>query len=68
MKIRDYANSVGFEIVGSLTRHPEWEYTQDSFTGIKKHSGYKHYADEGGNEYIVGSKGVCIVTVDDAVI
>lgn len=68
MTIREYAKSVGFEIVGKLTRRPEWEYTRDDFTGEKKHSGCKHYSDEGGNEYISGKSGVCIVTADDAVI
>ena len=68
MKIREYAKSVGFEIIGKLIRRPEWEYTTDYFTGKKKHSGFKHYSDEGGNEYISGKRGVCIVTADDAVI
>ena len=36
MKIREYAKSVGFEIVGKLTRRPEWEYTTDNFTGKKR--------------------------------
>ena len=68
MKIREYAKSVGFEIVGNLTRRPEWEYTTDDFTGKKKHSGFRHYSDEGGNEYISGEGGVCIVTADDDLI
>lgn len=68
MKIREYAKSVGFEIVGRLTRRPEWEHTRDGFTGEMKHSGCKHYSDEGGNEYITGGGGVCIVTADGGVI
>lgn len=68
MKIRDYAKEVGFEIAGKLTRHPEWEYTADDFSGKKKHSGCRHYSDEDGNEYIVGKKGMCIVTADGGVI
>ena len=68
MTIREYAKSVGFEIVGKLTRRPEWEYTTDDFTGEKKHSGFKHYSDEGGNEYISGKNGCCIVTADGAII
>lgn len=68
MNIRQYAKVVGFEIVGKLTHRPEWEYTRDGFTGEMKHSGFKHYADEGGNEYISGKGHVCIVTADDAII
>lgn len=66
--IREYAKVNGFEIVGKLTRRPEWEYNMDTFTGEKKHSGCRHYSDEGGNEYIIGKKGCCIVTADDEVI
>lgn len=68
MNIRQYAKAVGFEIVGKLTRRPEWDYTRDWFTGEMKHSGFKHYADEGGNVYISGKGLVCIVTADDAII
>lgn len=37
--IRKYAEQVGHQVVGKLTRRPEWEYQMDSFTGEKKHSG-----------------------------
>ena len=68
MTIREYANKVGHEIVGKLTRRPEWEYQTNGYTGETKHSGFKHYSDEGGNEYIRGKDDVCIVTADGGVI
>lgn len=68
MTIREYAKSVGFQIVGKLTRRPEWEYTLDGFTGETKHSGCKHYSDDCGNEYVTGGGSVCIVTADGDVI
>ena len=71
MTIREYAKARGHQIVGRLTRRHEWEYEYDDswMAGGKKHSGCKHYADEGGNEYIIGKDGtICIVTEDGAVI
>jgi len=67
-KIREYAEKVGHQVVGKLTRRPEWEYTMDSFTGEKKHSGCRHYSDEGGSEYIVGKVGIVIVDAEGGVI
>ena len=66
--IREYASKVGHQVVGRLTRHPEWEYQTNSITGERKHSGCRHYSDEGGNEYIVGKKGIAIVDAEGAVI
>lgn len=66
--IRKYAEQVGHQVVGKLTRRPEWEYKMDSFTGEKKHSGCRHYSDEGGNEYIVGKTGIAIVDAEGGVI
>lgn len=66
--IRKYAEQVGHQVVGKLTRRPEWEYQMDSFTGEKKHSGCRHYSDEGGNEYIVGKTGIVIVDAEGGVI
>lgn len=66
--IRKYAEQVGHQVVGKLTRRPEWEYKMDSFTGEKKHSGWHHYSDEGGNEYIVGKTGIVIVDAEGGVI
>lgn len=68
MTIREYAKSVGFQIVGKLTRHPEWEYDTDPFDGSKRHSGARSYADEGGNIYHTTKRGICIITVNDEVI
>ncbi|MBR3973038.1 MAG: hypothetical protein IKJ99_03690 [Oscillospiraceae bacterium] len=66
--IRNYAEQVGHQVVGKLTRRPEWEYKMDSFGGEKKHSGCRHYSDEGGNEYIVGKTGIVIVDAEGGVI
>ena len=66
--IRQYAEKVGHQVVGKLTRRPEWEYKTDSFTGEKKHSGCRHYSDEGGNEYIIGKTGIVIVDAEGGVI
>ena len=67
-KIRLYAEKCGFEVIGKLIRHPELEYDTNGYTGEKVHTGYKHYIDEGGNEYDVGARGVCITTADGGVI
>ena len=63
MKIREYAEQIGFEIVGKLTRRAEWEY-KEQWDGSKKHSGTKSYSDEAGNVYHVCPNGVCIVDAD----
>lgn len=68
MTIREYAQSVEHEVVGKLTRKPEYECNTDAMTGERIHSGYKHYSDEANNEYIVGKKGICIITADGDVI
>lgn len=68
MTIREYAAKCGFRIVGKLTRHPEHEYDTNWFDGSKKHSGCRCYFDEGGNEYWIGKKGVCIVDAEGGVI
>ena len=47
MKIREYAKSVGFEVIGKLTRRPEWEYETNGFDGSRRHSGVKSYSDDG---------------------
>ena len=67
-QIRAYAEAVGHSVIGKLTRRPEWEHKTDDMTGEKKHSGCRHYSDEGGNEYIVGKTGVVIVDADGGVI
>ena len=67
-KIREFAKSVGHEVVGKIVRRPDLEYDTDWYDGSKKWSGYRSYVDEAGNEYIIGKTGVCIVTVDGGVI
>lgn len=68
-KIREYAEKVGHQVVGNLTRRPEWEWDRDWISGEKKHSGCRHYTDEGGNEYIIGKAGgVVIVDAEGGVI
>lgn len=66
--IRKYAKAVDHKIIGKLTRKPEWEYNMDYNAGTHRHSGCRHYADEGGNEYIVGKGGISIVTTKGDVI
>ena len=68
MTIREYAKSKNFEIVGKLTRHPEWEWEWDKFSGAKRNSGTKSYSDDGGNVYHIGKRGICIITPDDEII
>lgn len=65
--IRKYAKANGHEIIGKLTRHPEWEY-EDTLSGCKKHGGAKAYADEAGNEYYISKGGISIVTADGGII
>ena len=48
MTIRQFAKSVGHEVVGKLTRHPELE----QFNEVdNKNRRYRLYLDEAGNEY-----------------
>lgn len=67
MIVRQYAKQVGFEIIGKLTRRPEYEYDTDYY-GNRVHSGCKTYEDEAKNIYHTSKKGICIVTADDEVI
>ena len=61
MTIREYAKARGFEVIGKLTRHPEWEEY-----GIGRRQ--RAYRDEAGNEYYIDKGGACIVTKDGDVI
>lgn len=65
MTVREYAKSVGFEVVGKLKRLPDVHYGMDD-----KHR-YPLWIDEAGNEYC-GSHGkcdcYCIITADGGVI
>lgn len=67
-KIRKYAKDNNHKIIGKLTRRPDWEYIERPFDCKLVHTGCKHYSDEGGNEYIIGPGGICIVTVEDVII
>ena len=58
MSIREQAAAFGFEIVGQLTRRPEWETTKRE----------RAYMDEAGNEYYTRRGVLTIVTVDGAII
>lgn len=66
MSIRDYAKSVGFEVVGKLKRLPDAHY------GIDNEHTYPLWIDEAGNQYCgsYAKKGglYCIITADGAVI
>lgn len=70
-KIREYAEQVGHQVVGNLTRRTDWEYYYKIEGGFlkKKRSDCRHYTDEGGNEYIIGKTGgVVIVDAEGGVI
>lgn len=58
MTIREYAKSVGFEIVGKLVRRADWE----------KDKTERWYMDEAGNEYYKGQNGFSITTADGGII
>lgn len=64
MTVREYAKSVGFEVVGKLKRMP------DVYYGIGNNH-YPLWIDEAGNKYC-GSYSkdgdCCIITVDGSVI
>lgn len=66
--IRKYAKAVDHKVIGKLTRKPEWEYNMNHCTGFLDRDRCRHYADEGGNEYIVSRSGICIVTAKGEVI
>ena len=51
--IRKYANSVGFTIVGELTRHPELEYDLKT----------RAFLDEEDNEYILNRNNIGVIIV-----
>ena len=58
MNIRQQAKALNFEIVGKLTRRPEWEQSKHERADI----------DEAGNEYYTRRGVLTIVTVDGGVI
>ena len=58
MTIREFAKKVDHEIIGKLTRHPEWEASKKE----------RAYLDEGKNEYYIKDGSVVIVTADGGVI
>ncbi len=58
MNIREQAAAFGFEIIGQLTRRPEWETARPE----------RAYIDEAGNEYYTRRGILTIVTADGAVI
>lgn len=65
MTVREYAKSVGFEVVGKLKRLPDASYGREG----KEHSPL--WVDEAGTEYWGSSRendGYCIITADGGVI
>ena len=69
MNIREYANSIGFEIIGKLTRcsklEKSYNYDLEKYERVSK----RVYIDEADNVYHVGfTGGFCIVTPDGVVI
>ena len=69
MSIREYANSIGFEVIGKLTRcsklEKSYNYDLEKYERVSK----RVYMDEADNVYHVGfDNGICIITADGAVI
>lgn len=65
MTVREYAKSVGFEVVGKLKRLPDVHF------GMDDRRKYPVWIDEAGNEYCGSyAKGgcYCIITADGGVI
>lgn len=58
MSIREQAKHLGFEIIGRLTRRPEWERSARE----------RAYIDDAGNEYYTRRGILTIVTADGGVI
>ena len=58
MSIRKQAERLGFEIIGRLTRRPEWERSTKE----------RAYIDDAGNEYYTRRGILTIVTIDGGVI
>ena len=58
MPIREQAARLGFEIVGKLTRRPEWELNRRE----------QWYIDEAENEYCLVRGILTIITADGGVI
>lgn len=58
MSIREQAKHLGFEIIGRLTRRPEWERSARE----------RAYIDDAGNEYYTRRGILTIVTADGSVI
>ena len=62
--IREYAKSIGFDVVGKLKREPDVRY------GMKRESHYPLWTDEAGNAYCGSyskTEKYCIITADDRV-
>ena len=57
-KIREKAKLLGIDVVGKLSRRPEWE----------KLRGERAYIDEAGNEYCYHKGSIVIVTFDGGVL
>lgn len=55
--IRQHAKEYGWEIVGKLTRKPEWEVNKSD----------REYVDEAGNAYSI-HKGVPVIYTEDGCI
>lgn len=63
--IRQYARSIGFKVVGKLTRHPELEITTDPATGKQRQGSDLCYQDQGGNTYWITDIGIRIERVEE---
>lgn len=68
MTAREYAKSVGIEIIGKLVKkvitHERYDIKKDEFVEAK----ITFYIDEAGNEFHKDKSGWCIITADGACI
>ena len=68
MTIREYAKSVGFEVVGKLKRLPDEHWKGTPTIGA---SDYRMWIDEAGNVYEYrynNHNHFCIITADDGTV
>ena len=61
MTIREYADSIGFKIIGKLTRMVEERKEYNWRTGQYDIVKTVNWRDEAGNIYIKNRNGVCII-------
>ena len=68
MTIKEYAKSVGVEVVGNLKKKVVEKQRYNTATGNFEPEKEIYWIDEAGNEFIKNKKGICIITADGDVI